>query len=126
MHGHRIENPVDGGQNVGLGNEGWLDAELNRAIRVLADDGEQLDDVAEIFCEIDVGGTNLFDAGDVDRGGIDWKSVGECGKENRLVGGVPAIHVECWVGLCVAECLRLAESGFKSESSIGHAAENVI
>ena len=109
-----------------LGDERRLDAQFHRAVGMFADHGEQLDDVAEIFGEMDVGRADLLDAGDVDRRGIDGKSVGERGEQDRLVGGVPAIHIERRIRLGVAERLGLGERGLEGQPGIGHAAENVV
>lgn len=93
VDGDGVEDSVDGGEDVFFGDEGGLDAELDCAAIALADDGEELDDVAEGFGEIDVGGADLLDAGDVDVFGVDGEAVGEGGEEDGFVGGVPAVDV---------------------------------
>ena len=42
MHGDGIENAVHGGEDMGLGDEGRLQTEFHRAIRVFADDHSNL------------------------------------------------------------------------------------
>ena len=126
VDGDGIEDAVDGGEDMFLGDERGLHAELDRAVIPLADDGEELDHVAEGFRELDVGRADLLDAGDVDEGGIDGKTIGEGGEEDGLVGGVPAIDVERGIGLCVAEILGFLEGGGVVDAAQGHLLEDVV
>ena len=121
-----VKNSVDGGENVFLRDEGGLDAELHGAALVLADDGEELDDVSKGFREFDVGGADLLDAGDVDIFRVDGETVGEGGKKNGLVSGVPAVDVEGGIGLRIAERLGFAEGGGVVDAAQGHLLEDVV
>ena len=106
-------------------NDGWMRSSTD-AVGMLADDGEQLDHVPKAFGEMDVGRPDLFDAGNMDGRRIDRETIGQGGEQNRLVGGVPAVHVERGVGLGVAERLGLGERGLEGEAGVGHAAEDVV
>ena len=94
MDGDRIEDAVDAGEDVAFRDERRLHAQFDRAVGVLADDGQQLHDVTKTGGELDVDRTDLLDAGDVDFRGIDGKTVGQRRQQDRLVGGVPAVDVE--------------------------------
>ena len=68
----------------------------------------------------------MFDTRNMNAARIDRKSVSQRGQQNRLVGGVPAIDVECGVGLGITERLGLGEGGIEGQGGIGHAAEDVV
>ena len=121
-----IEHTVDGGEDVFLGNEGGLNAEFNRATIAFANDGEEFDHVAEGFCETDIRGADLFDAGDVDDFRIDGETVGERGEKDGLVGGVPAIDVEGGIGFGVAESLSFLKGSGVVDAAQGHLLEDVV
>ena len=93
---------------------------------MLSDHRQQLDGIAKTFCEADVCRADLLDAGDVDLGGVDGESVGQRGKKDRLVRGVPAIHIQCRVSFRIAERLGLSEGGLEGQPGVRHATEDVV
>ena len=47
-HQDGVEDAADRGEDVGLWNQRWMDAHLDRAVAVRLDDGEELEAVAEL------------------------------------------------------------------------------
>lgn len=126
IDGDGVEDTVDGGEDVIFGDEGGLDADFHGTAFTLADDGEEFDDVAEGFCEGDVGWADFFDAGDEDFCGIDGETVGEGGEEDGFVCGVPAVDVEGGICFCVAEVLGFLEGLGVVDAAQGHLFEDVV
>ncbi len=77
IEGDGIEDSMDGGKDVFFRDERGLGADFEGAVFMFADEGEELDDIAEFFGETDVEGGDFFNATDVDLFGIDEKAVGE-------------------------------------------------
>src|SRR6185312_2811367 len=88
--------------------------------------GQELDDVAELFGELDIGGLKLFDAfdGDVAFGHSNIKC--QPGQDGELLSGVAAGDVEGWIGFGKTEALRFLESFGVAPAVAGHAREDGV
>ena len=75
---------------------------------------------------MNVGGGDFFDAFHEDILRIDPESIGQRGENDRLVRGIPAIHIQRGIRLRVAEFLGLREDRSKIQPLIGHPAQNII
>lgn len=109
-----------------FGDEGGLGADFDGAAGAFANEGEEFDDVAELGGELDVEWGDFFDAADVDVFWVDEESVGEGAEEDGLVGSVPAVDVEGFVGFGISEFFGFLEGFGVAEAGLGHAHEDVI
>lgn len=124
--GDGIEDAVDGGEDVFFREEGGLGADFDAAVFAFEDEGEEFDDVAEFGGEFDIEGGDFFDAADVDVLVVDEESVGDGAEEDGLVGGVPAVDVEGFVGFGIAKVFGFGEGFGVAEAGFGHPLEDVI
>jgi len=85
-----------------------MNADLDFAPLPGLDDGEELDGVAELCGETDIRGGDFLDALDVNLVRADPETIGKGSEDDGLVGGVPAVDVEGWIGLCESGILGLA------------------
>ena len=102
VDGEGVEDAVDGGEDVFLGDERGMDAHFDFAAGVGLDNAEELDRVAEGFGEANVATGDLVDAFDEYLIRRNPETIGERGENDGLVRGVPAVHVERGVGFGVA------------------------
>ena len=120
-----VEHAVDAGDGRGLGYERGVDALLD-AIGGTLRDAEQLDLVAKIAGDLDVGLGDGGDALDEDFVGRDLAAEAERSEDGELVSGIEATDVEGRVGFGVTQLLRVGEAFGKADALVAHAGQDVI
>ncbi len=103
-----------------------MHADLDLAFLIGLDDCKKLDAIAEAFRKANVGRGDLLNTLHENLVGAHPETIRERGKDDRLVRGVPAVDVECRVGLRVTAFLRLAQSFLESQSGFRHPGEDVV
>lgn len=103
-----------------------LGAYLNEALVIRADDGEELDRVAETASELEISDVDLVHALNMDAALGNPKAVAEGGEDDGFVRRIPAAHVQGGVSLRVAFFLSLAKGISIAQSCLTHAGQDVI
>ena len=120
-----VKHTFDLSNRRGDGDEGRVDALLDTTFGQKGG-AEQLDPVPQLLGVFHVQMGNIAYPLDIDRREIDGDTEGDTGENSQFMGGVVAIDVEAWIGLRVAELLRLGEHIGKVATTLPHRREDVI
>ena len=109
-----------------LGEQGRLHANLHTVAGIQSHDGHELDGVAHVAGEGEVDGGNVFDAFDKNIRGADPASIAEPGEHERLVPGVPTVHIQRGIGLRITRCLSFQQRFRIGKPCRRHARKNIV
>ena len=125
LNQHRVHHAVDAGQQLLLGDQGWMHAHLG-AVRLVTGDAQMLDAVSELFGVGHVVAGDAADALDIDLVELQRDAEGDGGQDGQLVSGVDALDVESRIGLGVAQRLRLGQHLREVAALVAHLGQNEV
>ena len=108
------------------GQQRRLHAHFHTMAGIEPNDGHQLDGVAHAAGKIQVNGSKVFNPLHVNVGWPDPASIAQPGQHQRLVAGIPAVHVQGGVRLGIPGRLRGGECLTVGHSVFGHVREHVV